>query len=117
MPGYFFFFGGYEGMRSLLTPPGATKDEIGPARTILAGGVGGVLLWVAIFPADVVKSRIQVEGSRQPMRKVMYDIWRLEGVRALYNGLGPTMVRTFPATGALFLAYELTKKSLHSLFG
>ena len=117
MPGYFFFFGGYEATRALLTPPGLTKDEIGAARTIVAGGVSGVLLWVAIFPADVVKSRIQVEGSREPMLRVMRTILQKEGVMALYNGLGPTLLRTFPATGVLFLAYELTKKSLHSLFG
>jgi len=36
------------------------------------------------------------------------------GVRALYKGLGPTLVRTFPATGALFLAVETTKKVLGS---
>ena len=36
----------------------------------------------------------------------------LLGVRALYKGLGPTLVRTFPATGALFLAVETTKKVL-----
>ena len=29
MPGYFVFFGGYEVSRTLLTPPGKTKDEIG----------------------------------------------------------------------------------------
>lgn len=29
MPGYFFFFGGYEASRTLLTPPGKTKEEIG----------------------------------------------------------------------------------------
>ncbi|RXG57331.1 Mitochondrial ornithine transporter 1, partial [Armadillidium vulgare] len=29
MPGYFFFFGGYEISRILLTPKGKTKDEIG----------------------------------------------------------------------------------------
>jgi solute carrier family 25 (mitochondrial ornithine transporter) member 2/15 len=29
MPGYFFFFGGYEFSRSLMTPEGKTKDEIG----------------------------------------------------------------------------------------
>ena len=28
----------------------------------------------------------------------------------LYSGLGPTLLRTFPATGALFLAYETSKK-------
>lgn len=39
----------------------------------------------------------------------------LLGVRALYKGLGPTLLRTFPATGALFLAYENTKKGLGTL--
>ncbi len=29
VPGYFFFFGGYETCRYLLTPPGRTKDDIG----------------------------------------------------------------------------------------
>jgi solute carrier family 25 ornithine transporter 2/15 len=33
----------------------------------------------------------------------------------LYKGLGPTVLRTFPATGALFLAYETTKKWLEYL--
>ena len=31
MPGYFFFFGGYEASRHLLTPEGKNKDEIGNA--------------------------------------------------------------------------------------
>jgi solute carrier family 25 ornithine transporter 2/15 len=67
MPGYFFFFGGYEFSRHLLTPEGKTKDEIGPLRTMLCGGIGGVMLWVAIFPTDVVKSRIQVSSLNQTM--------------------------------------------------
>ncbi|KAL8587653.1 hypothetical protein ACOMHN_045342 [Nucella lapillus] len=114
MPGYFFFFGGYEISRALLTPPGKKKDEIGALRTVVSGGFGGVLLWVAIFPADVCKSRIQVqavEGKTAPtFRATITHIFKTEGFRALYKGLGPTVVRTFPATGALFLAYELTKK-------
>ena len=35
----------------------------------MCGGFGGVALWVAIFPADVCKSRIQVlavEGVKAP---------------------------------------------------
>lgn len=117
MPGYFFFFGGYEGARHLLTPPGKTKDEIGPARTIVSGGVGGVCLWLSIFPADVVKSRIQITGSSEPALSVARAIIRSDGIRALYNGLGPTLLRTFPATGALFLAYEYTRKVMNSALG
>ncbi|XP_059151013.1 mitochondrial ornithine transporter 1-like [Physella acuta] len=118
MPGYFFFFGAYEVSRILMTPKGKTKDEIGALKTIVCGGLGGVGLWVAIFPADVVKSRIQVQavsGVPPTFRFVFMKILREEGVKALYRGLGPTVIRTFPATGALFLAYETTKKYLGRL--
>ncbi|WAQ99706.1 ORNT1-like protein [Mya arenaria] len=96
IPGYVFFFGAF--------------------RTVLSGGVGGVCLWVTIFPADVVKSRVQVAstaGMLEPtFRSVIKQIYKEEGIQALYKGLGPTVLRTFPATGALFLAYETTKKWL-----
>ncbi len=32
MPGYFFFFGGYEVSRTLLTPHGQTKDDLSKYR-------------------------------------------------------------------------------------
>ncbi|MEQ2175919.1 hypothetical protein GOODEAATRI_022647 [Goodea atripinnis] len=38
------------------------------------------------------------------------------GVRALYSGLTPTMVRTFPANGALFLGYEASRKLMMKQF-
>lgn len=60
MPGYFFFFGGYEVTRELLAGNGQSKDQIGWQKTMIAGAVGGTVLWLVIFPADVVKSRIQV---------------------------------------------------------
>jgi len=115
MPGYFFFFFAYELTRQLLTPPGKTKDEIGALRTVVSGGVAGVTLWTIIFPADVIKSRLQVTGSTTPMLVMLKDIYRREGLLALYNGLGPTVIRTFPATGALFLTYEYSKKFMHSV--
>lgn len=115
MPGYFFFFFAYELSRDLLRAgPHQTKDDIGPARTVLAGGIAGVTLWTIIFPADVVKSRLQVAGSSTPMLVLMSEIYKKEGLLALYNGLGPSILRTFPATGALFLAYETSKKLMHS---
>lgn len=83
---------------------------------MVSGGIGGVCLWTSIFPTDVVKSRIQVEstiGTKAPsFYKTLTQIGRVEGIRALYNGLGPTVVRTFPSTGALFLTYETTKRVL-----
>jgi len=80
MPGYFCFFGGYELCRHFLTPPGKTKDEIGPLRTVICGGVGGIALWVAIFPFDVIKSRVQIQSSAsEPMLRMLVNIARTEG--------------------------------------
>uniref|UniRef100_A0A182KFJ4 Mitochondrial ornithine transporter n=1 Tax=Anopheles christyi TaxID=43041 RepID=A0A182KFJ4_9DIPT len=115
MPGYFFFFGGYEQTREFLARPGQSKDEIGPLRTMVAGAVGGVALWTVIFPADVIKSRIQVYSMRASMTQVGLDIFRKEGALAFYNGLLPTIVRTIPATAVLFVVYEYTKKTLTKL--
>ncbi|OQV14340.1 Mitochondrial ornithine transporter 1 [Hypsibius exemplaris] len=115
MPGYFFFFGGYDFARRVLTKPGQSKDDIGSVKTVLCGGFAGVTCWAAVFPADVVKSRIQTGKSTAGFWKCLTTIARTEGVLALYNGLMPTLLRTFPASGSLFLAYELTKSSLETL--
>jgi solute carrier family 25 ornithine transporter 2/15 len=117
MPGYFFFFGGYEGCRMFLSKDGRKKEDVGPLGTMAAGAFGGVLFWTAVFPADVVKSRIQVSGTKQPFFQLLVQIFRQEGILALYNGLQPTVIRTIPASAALFLAYENSKKLLHNLAG
>ncbi len=87
-----------------------TKDEIGPLKTIVSGGVAGVTLWTIIFPFDVIKSRQQVSGSTAPMFRTGFDIYKREGAAALYSGLTATVLRTFPATGALFFAYEYSRR-------
>lgn len=115
MPGYFVFFGGYEGTRHLLTPAGKSKDDCGPLETMAAGAVGGLALWTFIFPADLVKSRIQVKGLDSSFTSTTLEIIKNEGALALYSGLRPTLIRTIPATAVLFLVYENTKKLLHRL--
>ncbi|XP_077984222.1 mitochondrial ornithine transporter 1-like [Glandiceps talaboti] len=119
MPGCFFFFGGYELSRTLLTPTGSSKADLSVPRLMFCGGFAGACLWTAIFPIDVVKSRIQVqsmignmEGRFLPM---LINIYRTEGIRALYSGLGPCVLRSFPANGALFVAFEWSRKYLMQL--
>lgn len=80
---------------------------------MVAGAIGGVCLWTSTFPADVIKSRIQVKNLNEGMFSVGADIVRREGVLALYRGLLPSILRTIPATATLFVVYEYTKKALH----
>ena len=82
----------------------------------LAGGVGGVCLWTICFPLDMVKSRIQVYNIKESTITVLISVARKEGIKALYQGLTPALVRTFPATGALFLTYEHSKDFLVNIW-
>ncbi|KAF1760276.1 hypothetical protein GCK72_008522 [Caenorhabditis remanei] len=114
VPGYFFFFGAYETCRYLLTEEGQRKEEIGLAKTAIAGSAGGMALWTSIYPADVVKSRMQVTGGGTFMSTLM-TVVKENGIRGLYKGLLPTNLRTCFASGCLFVAYEETRKFFHYL--
>ncbi|EFA02052.1 mitochondrial ornithine transporter 1 [Tribolium castaneum] len=116
MPGYFFFFGTYEGTRTLLARPGESKDDIGLFKTMVAGALGGMSFWTLTYPVDVAKSRIQVTNSKMNMVAMILQISRREGFRQLYNGLTPTLVRTIPSTATLFATYEYSKRFLHQIF-
>lgn len=119
MPGYFFFFGGYELARTFLTPPGKTKNDLSLLRLAVAGGLGGWCLWITIYPFDLIKSRMQVLTDNTKFTTVVmsYVNRGLPGIRELYRGLGPTLLRTFPATAALFVTVEYTRRMLHFYTG
>uniref|UniRef100_A0A8C5LUN9 Mitochondrial ornithine transporter 1 n=1 Tax=Leptobrachium leishanense TaxID=445787 RepID=A0A8C5LUN9_9ANUR len=83
MPGYFFFFGGYELSRSFFAASGGkSKEELGPVAVVVSGGIGGVSLWLAVFPVDCIKSRIQVlsiTGKPASFMNTFSSIVRNEG--------------------------------------
>ncbi|KYO39990.1 mitochondrial ornithine transporter 1 [Alligator mississippiensis] len=118
VPGYFFFFGGYEVSRSFFTQAGKVKEDLGPIPLTVSGGVGGACFWLAVYPIDSVKSRIQVlsmAGRQDGFLLSLLHILRTEGFVPLYCGLMPTVIRAVPSNGALFLAYEVTRKKLMEL--
>ena len=47
----------------------STKEDVGILGTMFAGGMAGVTLWSVIFPADVIKSRLQVSPMSDIKRR------------------------------------------------
>ena len=63
----------------------------------LAGATSGIFVSILVSPLDVVKTRIQVNplpkgASSTPFYTVMYRLAQQEGFKALYKGLGTTMM-------------------------
>ncbi|CAM6087347.1 unnamed protein product [Calypogeia fissa] len=82
---------------------------------IISGGLSGIAFWTVVLPIDVAKTRIQIARdlttSRNPLVHLRMIYGEL-GVRGLYAGLGPSLVRAFPANAAAICAWEATARLL-----
>ncbi|KAJ2790600.1 mitochondrial ornithine carrier protein, partial [Coemansia helicoidea] len=120
------WFGSYEfvcqqllAMRAAADPAAAhaSKEDLGPAAIILAGGCAGIGYNITSYPIDVVKSHIQTadvrapgQGHQLPPRQTVLGtvraVYARGGIAAFYRGLGITLLRAFPANAAMFMTYE-----------
>jgi solute carrier family 25 carnitine/acylcarnitine transporter 20/29 len=111
-PGSALYFATYEYLKKRLTPEG-TSMSLGAIS--FAGGMAGVAMWVPVFPIDTIKSNLQSSDKPQSIGQVTKQIYRSGGFKAFFPGLGPALLRSFPANAATFLGVELAHKFFQSL--
>lgn len=92
--------------------------------TAVAGGIAGVVNWCLCLPVDAVKTRWQTApvGTYSSPLHVLRDMLREGGIQAggprrtgisaLYRGLGPAVLRAFPANAVALCAVDLTRQVL-----
>lgn len=71
------------------------------------GGLAGEALWLASYPFDVVKSKMQSDGFGAQrkyggMTDCFAKTWRVEGARGFWKGIGPTLLRAMPVSAGTF---------------
>uniref|UniRef100_A0A6N2KX06 EF-hand domain-containing protein n=1 Tax=Salix viminalis TaxID=40686 RepID=A0A6N2KX06_SALVM len=92
---------------------GGDKVDIGPGGRLLAGGMAGAVAQTAIYPMDLVKTRLQTyvcESGKAPnLGALAKDIWIQEGPRAFYKGIVPSLLGIIPYAGIDLAAYETLK--------
>jgi Mitochondrial carrier protein len=104
--------------------PGVVKIDHGRHKNLtalgssLAGAVSGVCASLILFPADVVRRRLQVAGGPgiSPVHKLA-KIIRLDGVGGLYRGILPEVLKVAPMVGIQFTVYEAVILRLGGLQG
>lgn len=100
-PAFGVYFASYE----FLCQKMETGNGISTPVMMVAGGVAGILSWVATYPVDLIKSRLQADGMNG-VRKYSGIIdcalksYRTEGIKVFTRGLGSTIIRAFPTNAA-----------------
>ncbi|KAJ7076971.1 mitochondrial carrier [Mycena belliarum] len=95
-----------------------------PVWALLASGsTGGIAYWLACYPLDVIKSRVQLRAVPPTGTPVQYiaaetrAILAEAGWKGLFKGLSPSLLRSIPAAASTFAAFELTREWLAGVTG
>ncbi|KAI1441589.1 mitochondrial carrier [Annulohypoxylon stygium] len=93
------------------------RSEVPAYKVAFYGGLAGEALWLASYPFDVVKSKMQTDGFGKGMKyKTMRDCfgqtWAKEGARGFWKGIGPTLLRAMPVSAGTFAVVEATMRAI-----
>jgi solute carrier family 25 folate transporter 32 len=96
--------------------PGQRDEKLSNGALLVMSGLAKVFAGTATYPYQVVRSRLQTYHAEarfgRGIRGVAGRIWREDGFRGFYRGLGPNIVKVLPSTWATFLVYENVKYHL-----
>ncbi|EJD52615.1 mitochondrial carrier [Auricularia subglabra TFB-10046 SS5] len=104
-------FAAYEALRGWLTPPGKATVP----RKLLCGALAGSISQTLTYPFDVLRRKMQVRGLNalgyqyDGAIDAMRSIFQKEGIRGLYRGLWPNLLKVAPSIATSFYTYELVK--------
>ncbi|KAJ1990284.1 hypothetical protein GGI25_004468 [Coemansia spiralis] len=104
------YFGSIFGIKKIMPKAETKKGEL--AVNFVAGAIGGTIGTTLNTPPDVVKTRIQNHNpATGPARYTTFlsgarAIAQEEGVRALYKGYLPKVLRLGPGGGILLVVYD-----------
>ena len=95
----------------------AKNGHLTPVGALVCGSFSGILSSLIVFPADVVRRRMQVRGIvkssidnsivRRPTAiEESVKIFKHEGIRGMYRGILPEILKVTPMVGITFCTYE-----------
>ncbi|CUS25231.1 LAQU0S41e00122g1_1 [Lachancea quebecensis] len=116
--GFGVYFLSYETMICGERKRGVARENIPAWKLCLFGALSGSLLWMMVYPFDVIKSVMQTDKLRKPtygnnVVEVARNIYRERGAGAFLKGFGPTMLRSLPVNGATFTTFEMAMRLMN----
>ncbi|KAJ5677514.1 Mitochondrial carrier protein RIM2 [Penicillium maclennaniae] len=104
--------------------PSTQKKSHDPLVHLLAGASGGFATAIVTSPLDVLRTRLQSDFYQRPSpsspdaplhkshktARIISNIYRAEGWKAFFRGLGPSLAGVVPATAIKFYVYGNCKR-------
>lgn len=109
------YFCSYEAAKSGLID-NHILDEKSNLVGLISGFFAGVCFWSANFPIDMIKTRMQIDQSstiQNPWNVGRSIIQNEGGIRALYRGFLPCLLRSGPANAVAFGGFEFGMRILN----
>jgi solute carrier family 25 (mitochondrial aspartate/glutamate transporter), member 12/13 len=93
----------------------SATNRLGIGQLLMAGAIAGMPAAYFTTPADVIKTRLQVEARKgqthyKNIAHAASTIWREEGMKAFFKGGPARILRSSPQFGCTLAAYEFLQR-------
>ena len=82
------------------------------------GSFAGTLAWAVNFPADKCKAIVQAEAASRPGAsdvELLRPHLRAQGAAFFWRGMGTTLLRSIPQTGATIVGFSAASRWMRRL--
>ncbi|KAJ2844038.1 Mitochondrial carrier protein ymc2 [Coemansia brasiliensis] len=117
--GYGMYFMAYEALvQRTMARTGKARSDLSSGLVCLYGAAAGFAMWLTSYPIDVVKSKLQTDGFAGAARKYsgsmdcLQKTIQQEGIKGLFRGITPCLLRAAPANAATFIGFEMAIRAL-----